>query len=551
MLPMTEKETLVIKFGGTSIGKFPMKICAEIIPYFDTYSNNDLNLKKNYNVVVVCSARSTEVKTKGTTSLLMKVTDPEYLEQKEDVVTEIITEIMDAHIDAGKEFIKSNQVRDAYNQSITEVCQTLKRLVSASRVLGEVPPRTKDSIIGSGEYLSCLFVSAVLEDNSVPSAVVNLDKSIKAHFDPLNLDHKFYSYLANQFADAVFECGSKVPVVTGYFGPVPGSMLHSIGRGYTDLTAALVAVGIQASELQIYKEVDGIFSADPRKVPGARLLDIITPEEASELTYYGSEVVHPFTMEQVMNAMIPIRIKNVQNPSGSGTIISPELASNPVSRSSSTCGRRSPSQTLQHTPEILLKNGYNLDLSRRRPTAVTIKDDIVVVNIHSNKKAVSHDFFDRIFSTLNKFGVVVDLIATSQVHVSMAVQESTTKNVLKDVVFALRKVGEVDIFRGLVILSLVGKQMRNMVGISSGLFTTLAQAGINIEMISQGSSEINISCVISAKHADIALRSVHKALLSDDIVVPKPKQLPEDIEELKTLLDEKIGLNKIPSLQIN
>lgn len=96
---------------------------------------------------------------------------------------------------------------------------------------------------------------------------------------------------------------SQVPllsdVFTGFFGPVPGSLLRQIGRGYTDLLAALAAVGLSAAELQIWKEVDGIFTADPRKVPTSRLIPIISPDEAAELTYYGSEVVHPFTMEQV------------------------------------------------------------------------------------------------------------------------------------------------------------------------------------------------------------------------------------------------------------
>jgi len=99
-------------------------------------------------------------------------------------------------------------------------------------------------------------------------------------------------------------CAPRVPVVTGFFGHVPGSLLRQVGRGYTDLLAALLAVGLEASELQIWKEVDGIFTADPRKVPTARLIPVISPDEAAELTYYGSEVVHPFTMEQVRRAMI-------------------------------------------------------------------------------------------------------------------------------------------------------------------------------------------------------------------------------------------------------
>src|SRR6185295_14183477 len=116
----------------------------------------------------------------------------------------------------------------------------------------------------------------------------------------------------------------------GFFGQVPGSILCSIGRGYTDLCAALIAVGIGAKELQIWKEVDGIFTADPRKVPTARLLPVITPEEAAELTYYGSEVIHPFTMNQAIRASIPIRIKNIQNPDGNGTVIFPDVAGSPV-----------------------------------------------------------------------------------------------------------------------------------------------------------------------------------------------------------------------------
>lgn len=132
------------------------------------------------------------------------------------------------------------------------------------------------------------------------------------------LGQEFYDRLSTSLGQRIQQCGSRVPVVTGpftrllstsaersrlptsgFFGPVPGSLLRQIGRGYTDLTAALLAVGLGASELQIWKEVDGIFTADPRKVPTARLIPIISPDEAAELTYYGSEVIHPFTMEQV------------------------------------------------------------------------------------------------------------------------------------------------------------------------------------------------------------------------------------------------------------
>ncbi|KAJ2158052.1 Aspartokinase, partial [Coemansia sp. RSA 353] len=393
-------------------------------------------------------------------------------------------------------------------------------------VINEVSPKSKDVIVGTGEKLACEYVAAVLKDQGVDATYVNMEKAVDRHFDASHLDQTFYDYLSQRFATIVNACGSSVPVVTGYFGPCPGSILYSIGRGYTDLTAALIAVGVGAQELQVWKEVDGIFTADPRKVPTARLLKIITPEEAAELTYYGSEVIHPFTMEQVIRAAIPIRIKNVQNPDGAGTVIFPDLLSRPAS----AVGSGEPSPAM-NTPELLLENGYMLDLSRRHPTAVTIKDDITVINIHSNRKSVSHGFFARIFSILDKYGITVDLISTSEVHVSMALSNSVIERNLQPAIQELSLLGAVDILQNMAILSLVGKQMRNMVGIAGTMFQTLAKSGVNIEMISQGASEINISCVINNSKTSVALCAIHDNLLSG--TKHNLLQDPEIIKELK------------------
>lgn len=219
----------------------------------------------------------------------------------------------------------------------------------------------------------------------------------------------------------------------GFFGYVPGSLLNSIGRGYTDLCAALAAVGLQSQELQIWKEVDGIFTADPRKINTARLLPIITPEEAAELTYYGSEVIHPFTMEQVIRAEIPIRIKNVENPSGVGSIIFPDSL------------KRNGSATPPPSPEVLAQNGYHKDLSRKRPAAVTVKDKICVLNIQSNRKNVSHGFLAKIFTILDEHNIVVDLISTSQINVSMALSIDVTENSLSRALVELERLGTVSV----------------------------------------------------------------------------------------------------------
>lgn len=252
------------------------------------------------------------------------------------------------------------------------------------------------------------------------------------------LGQVFYDRLPEVLAQRIKQCGSRVPVITGFFSPVPGSLLRQVGRGYTDLLSALVAVGLQASELQIWKEVDGIFTADPRKVPTARLIPSITPEEAAELTYYGSEVIHPFTMEQVISKSIPIRIKNIENAKGTGTLIQP-----PSENSSPTS---SDGRDLSAVTKLSLREFADQKLWNKLPTAVTIKENIVVINITSNRKNVSHGFLARIFGILDKHGLIVDLISTSEVHVSMAAENRRGNKALDRLLADFGKLGKVSGF---------------------------------------------------------------------------------------------------------
>ena len=252
-----------------------------------------------------------------------------------------------------------------------------------------------------------------------------------------------------------------------------------IGRGYTDLCAALAAVGLKAQELQVWKEVDGIFTADPTKVPTARLLGSITPSEAAELTFYGSEVIHHLTMDQVIKAEPPIqiRIKNVKNPRGEGTIVLPDPVQSPAQEIKRSRKRSDP--TLRKTP--------------RRPTAVTIKDNISVINVHSNKRSISHGFFAKVFAILNNHRISVDLISTSEVHVSMAIHAANSPiSQLEAARAELEGCGDVSMLHDMAILSLVGAEMKNMIGISGRMFSTLGEHNVNIEMISQGNSLVSL-----------------------------------------------------------
>ncbi|RUS33469.1 hypothetical protein BC938DRAFT_471518 [Jimgerdemannia flammicorona] len=481
----------VQKYGGTSIGKFLDVITSNIVKSY----------MSQHRVVVVCSARSGETKATGTTHRLLRAAE-EALKPGSKEYQSIVQDITKDHLAAARLHIANPEILRETEREIETDCWKLRSFLEAAEIIDEVSPRSRDIIIGVGEKLSCRIVAAVLRDRHVDTEFISLENIVDQDFALDNLDQSFYDYLSERMATVVQQCGNRVPVVTGFFSNVPGSLLTTIGRGYTDLCAALIAVGLSAEELQIWKEVDGIFTADPRKVPDARLLPIITPEEAAELTYYGSEVIHPFTMEQVIRARIPIRIKNVENPRGRGTIIFPDSVS------------RNGIATPPHSPKVLLENGYNFDLSRKHPTAVTIKDNVIVLNIHSNRKSVSHGFFAQIFRTLDKHGIVVDLISTSEVHISMAFGADVPEKELEKALEELRKLGTVDLMYNMAILSLVGKQMKNMVGIAGRMFSTLAAARINIEMISQGASEINISCVIEASCASRAICAIHDTLLT-------------------------------------
>ena len=409
---------------------------------------------------------------------------------------DIVGEIQTDHVQAAKDAIASRDIVDALERDIKNECQELIKVLQSAQHLEEVSTRAENKIISEGEKLACRYMAALLEDRGVPAQYVDLSNVIKRHNVSVISNTVHYQQLAIALGQEILACGDRVPVVTGYFGHVPGGLLHSIGRGYTDLCAALVAVGIKAKELQVWKEVDGIFTADPRKVPTARLLSSVSPSEAAELTFYGSEVIHPFTMEQVIRARIPIRIKNVMNPRGAGTVIYPDKEEELEAK-----------DPLRPTL-FRSRSALNLDIKRRpkRPTAVTIKHSIIVMNIHSNKRTRAHGFLAHIFTILDKHHLSVDLISSSEVHVSMALHSEIpmltggvdeefkiTNQSLEAAVAELAQLGDVDLCGGMAIVSLVGKQLKNMTGISGHFFSVLGENNINIEMISQGSHSFSLS----------------------------------------------------------
>ncbi|TPX60698.1 hypothetical protein PhCBS80983_g01570 [Powellomyces hirtus] len=387
---------------------------------------------------------------------------------------DIIDLIEQSHLATVREAVARGPAHDSAVADVRAECARLRSFMSAAEVIDEISPRSRDVMILTGKKLALTSAPSTRPSTTTsPSGSPRCSPTCR----------------------------------TGYVGAVPGSILTTIGRGYTDLTAALIAVGVRAQEVQIWKEVDGIFTADPRKAPKARLLPAISPEKAAELTYHGSEVIHPFTMEQLIRAKIPIRIKNAFKPEGDGTVIVPTedphakapcvvVVVAAVALCAAVSAEKAAAAGVVH--RRLRGQRRRRGQAAKRPTAVTIKDNVIVLNVHSNRKSVSHGFFAKIFLALDRHGIVVDLIATSEMHVSMALSPNVKENKLEKALLELRKCGTlpfadiypppfsayVDVIRKMAILSLVGRQMRNMVGIAGLMFDTLARHNVNIEMIS-------------------------------------------------------------------
>jgi aspartate kinase len=457
---------IVQKFGGTSVGNGErLQNVAGIITRALT----------THPVIAVVSAMSSTVKSEGTTNLLLTAAD---WALQGAAFKEPLAIIERNHLAAVDKAVRDAALKEECAAFVRDELTRLRSFLEAIEVIREMSPRSQDNLLATGERLSARLLTAVLKDRGAKAVYVDLTQIVPA--DEKEVDPAFFRRLQKRLAGRCKPKEGEVPVVTGFFGMVPGGLLKAVGRGYTDFTTALIAAGLgseQADEMQVWKEVDGIFTADPRKVPAAMVLGRISPAEASELTYFGSEVLHPFTMERVVSANVPIRIKNTFNPDAPGTVISPQ-------------GEQRPHPI----------------------TAVTAKRGITVLTVHSNRMFNAYGFLSRVFGALERHGVVVDLVSTSEVSISCTVEHIEDAERAKS---DLEKVGQVYLTPGRAILAMVGEGMKYALGTAGKMFSTLGAAGVNIEMISQGASEINISCVVKEDDAEKGLKAIHKSFLED------------------------------------
>ncbi|MCC6808103.1 MAG: aspartate kinase [Deltaproteobacteria bacterium] len=454
---------IVQKFGGTSVGNADrLQSVAEIVE----------RTKKKQPVIAVVSAMSGTTKSEGTTSLLLAAAD---VALKGASFDPQIDKIDRNHVHAVEGAVKDAARREETIAFVRDELKKLRSFLRAIRVIRELSPRSQDNIMAVGERLSARVLAAVIADRG--HETVFHDLSLVVPEDEAEVDPAFFKRLQTRLAEVVAPKGSEIPVVTGFFGMVPRGLLRAVGRGYTDFTTAMIAAGLgsgRCDEMQVWKEVDGIFTADPRKIPAARALPRISAAEAAELTYFGSEVLHPFTMERVVAANVPIRIKNTFKPDAAGTVIT------------------------------------RYDDDPGQVTAVTAKRGITVLTIESNRMVNAHGFLARVFSALEKQAVVVDLVSTSEVSISCTIEKKDDAERAKMELEALG-LGQVTVSAGRAILAIVGEGMKYTPGTAGKMFKTLGDAECNVEMISQGASEINISCVVREDDVPKGMAAVHAA----------------------------------------
>ncbi len=454
-------EIIVQKFGGTSVGS------AERI---GQVANIIQNTHKDNQVIVVVSAISPEIKAKGTTSLLLKAAKQA---EKGEEFEDSIKTITETHTTIISKALKSEQLQEETLSFINTELDRVSNFLKAISVIQELTYLSIDNIISAGERLSAYVLTQCLNDRGLTAKFVDLGDLVT--WEAESVDSNFFLNIQKALTKKCSIEEGKIPVLTGFFGPIPGGMLEKVGRGYTDFTAALVTAGYgnqKVKELQVWKEVDGICTADPRRVPEAKLLTEISALEASELTHFGSEVLHPFTMERVTSVNIPIRVKNTFNPDNCGTCVvtTPPTHNSPV-------------------------------------TAITAKKGITIITLTSNRMFNTFGFLASTFIILRNHGIVVDLVSTSEISISFSVENVDLSKVLNE----LKELGNISIEENQAILAVVGQNIKGSTNTASTLLSTLASQGIETSMISKGASQVNISCVISESKIDQALPEVHKA----------------------------------------
>ena len=496
----------VLKFGGTSVANAKnIKLVLEIIK----------NKAIDTQLVVVVSAFS------GVTDLL--VLAAQKAAEKDISYKNIVSEIEQKHHIAIKELLPESQQKSTISGFDYEL-NLLKTLLDGCYLLGELSSRTSDTILSFGEIFSSGIIAEALIQEIPESSHADSRNFIKTnnHFGKAIVNFELTNKLINDFSQ--FR-NKKVTVIPGFIASSIDNNNTTLGRGGSDYTAAIVAAALNASHLEIWTDVNGMFTANPRIVKQAQSIEKISYQEAMELSHFGAKVLYPPTIQPVLTKNIPILIKNTFDPNAEGTYISNQnlLQSNPI-------------KGISHIDKIALltlegSGMIGISGSSKRLFEVLSNENINVIFI--TQASSEHSIC---------IGILNGDAEKAQISIDKAFELEIAQN----------KIDHCIVEKNLCIVALVGENMKNHQGLSGKMFSTLGKNNVNIRAIAQGASERNISVVINENDVKKALNALHERFFEDNTkqlnlfvmgVGNVGEKFIEQINQQKKFLKENLKIN--------
>lgn len=456
----------VLKFGGSSVGT-PERI-KSVIDILTEYQNKGIKFG------VVFSAFQ------GITDSLISISNKAVL--RDDAYLNDLEQLEKIHSDAIN-FLIQSKLREATQKKVNNLLEELKEIVHGVYLVKELTLRTLDFILSFGERLSCIIIADGMNSRGLDAEY--LDSRLVLKTDDSFGSAKVKFEVTDKNIQNYFSLHNKIQIITGFIASTEKNETVTLGRGGSDYTASIFGAALNVEEIEIWTDVDGILTADPRKVTDAFSLPAVTYEEAMELSHFGAKVIHPPTMKPALDKKIKIRIKNTFNPQHKGTLIA-----------------------------------HRNDTSPFNIKGISSIDDITLLRITGSGMVGVVGIASRIFGALarGKINVILITQASSEHSVCLAVLPQfgqLSKNLIEEEFkWEMHEgmIDEVSVEPEMSIIAVVGEDMRHTPGISGKVFQSLGKNGINIIAIAQGSSELNISLVIEKEYLKKALNVLHDSL---------------------------------------
>jgi aspartate kinase len=387
------------------------------------------------------------------------------------------------HLDALRALVPAGPAREI-ERALALHRDELDALLRSAAILRGAPPAARDAIAAMGELMNSRIVAAALAARGVPAAWVDARDAIVT--EP---QHGAAPPLAAETAAAVARtigpvlAAGRVPVMGGFIGATVEGVTTTLGRGGSDFSASIVGAALEASEIQIWTDVDGMLTADPRVIPGARVVSHLSFDEASELAYFGAKVLHPSTILPAVSRGIPVRILNTQRAEAPGTVITREGSGGP-----------------------------------RPIAAVACKRGITMIEITSTRMLMTYGFLRRVFETFERFRTAVDVVTTSEISVSVTVDDAGRVEAIAQ---ALGEIADVRVETGMAILSAVGDRLQADTRVAARVIGALQD--FPVRMVSQAASRRNVTIVLHDGDAARAMARLHEEFFGDAGADPGPR----------------------------